>query len=167
MPSGAPAGVGTGPAGEASVPRMTARATPPPERVAVQPSADQLASVQALPSDRPVVMLNLLRFRDEADYSGSPDLAPAEPVSGQDAYGLYGAAALPHLAEAGAEILYHGAAGDTIIGPMGEHWDQVVLVRYPNPAAFVAMVTTPEYQKLSGHRTAALSDSRLVPTRES
>ena len=74
---------------------------------------------------------------------------------------------MPHLQEAGAEIVYHGSASDTVIGPVGEHWDQVVLVRYPNPAAFIAMVTKPEYQKLSGHRAAALSDSRLVPTTSS
>ena len=146
---------------------MTERPAPPSNRIAIQPTADQLAAVQALPSDRPVVMLNLLRFRSEADYSGAPDLAPDEPISGQDAYGLYGAAALPHLVEAGAEIVYHGSASDTVIGPQGEHWDQVVLVRYPNPAAFIAMVTAPEYQKLSGHRTAALADSRLVPTASS
>ena len=30
----------------------------------------------------PIVMLNLLRFRDQADYAASPDLAPAQPISG-------------------------------------------------------------------------------------
>ena len=112
-------------------------------------------------------MLNLLRFRDVADYAESPDLAPDDPVSGQDAYARYGAAAMPHLSDAGAEIVYHGSASETIIGPTGEHWDQVVLVRYPSPAAFLGMVTTSEYQQLSGHRTAALADSRLVPTLQS
>lgn len=36
-----------------------------------------------------VVMLNLLRFRAVADYSATPDLAPAQPISGADAYDLY------------------------------------------------------------------------------
>ena len=40
----------------------------------------------------------------------------------------------------------------------------IILVRYPSPSAFLDMVTTPDYQSLSGHRTAALADSRLVPT---
>lgn len=30
----------------------------------------------------PVVMLNLLRFRAVADYSATPELAPAAPISG-------------------------------------------------------------------------------------
>ena len=34
----------------------------------------------------PVSMLNLLRFRDVADYSALPELAPPAPVSGLAAY---------------------------------------------------------------------------------
>ena len=34
----------------------------------------------------PVTMLNLLRFRQEADYSAFPELAPVEPISGSAAY---------------------------------------------------------------------------------
>ena len=56
------------------------------------------------------------------------------------------------------------ACGSTVIGPADEQWDVLILVRYPSPTAFIDMVTTPEYQALSGHRTAALADSRLVPT---
>ena len=37
--------------------------------------------------DGPLVMLNLLRFREIADYSGSPELAPVQPISGEKAYG--------------------------------------------------------------------------------
>lgn len=143
---------------------MTDRPAPPSDRTAISPTADQLRSVATLPADQPVVMLNLLRFRDVADYSGHPDLAPDQSISGQEAYAAYGASAMPHLGEAGAEIVYRGTASATVIGPDGEHWDQVVLVRYPNPEAFITMVTKPEYQELSGHRTAALADSRLVPT---
>ena len=33
-----------------------------------------------------IVMLNLLRFRDTADYSDSPELMPKEPISGKQAY---------------------------------------------------------------------------------
>lgn len=36
-----------------------------------------------------VIMLNLLRFRDIADYSANPELMPSEPVSGAVAYQKY------------------------------------------------------------------------------
>jgi len=34
-------------------------------------------------------MLNLLRFREEADYSAFPELAPPEPISGSESYDRY------------------------------------------------------------------------------
>lgn len=37
----------------------------------------------------PVTMLNLLRFREEADYAELPQLAPPSPISGRAAYDLY------------------------------------------------------------------------------
>lgn len=137
---------------------------PPSDRCRVEPTEAQLAEVGALAADRPVVMLNLLRFRDVADYSMHPDLASGDPVSGAEAYQRYGAAAQPHLGEVGASVEYFASCGPTVIGPEGERWDMILLVRYPSPAAFMAMVTKPEYQALAGHRAAALADSRLVPT---
>ena len=36
-----------------------------------------------------VVMLNLIRFREVADYSANPELNPNEPISGEKAYHIY------------------------------------------------------------------------------
>lgn len=109
-------------------------------------------------------MLNLLRFRDIADYSAHPDLAPDEPIPGAEAYHRYGEAAQAHLGEAGGAVEYLAPCGPMVIGPQGERWDMILLVRYPNPAAFLAMVTKAAYRALAGHREAALADSRLVPS---
>lgn len=146
------------------LPGMTTRPTPPADRLTVEAGPDQLARLAALPADEPVTMLNLMRFRETADYSHAPDLAPAETISGSHAYARYGKEAQAHMHRAGVEVLHHGPCGPTVIGPDGEDWDAVLLVRYPSPAAFVAMVTSPEYQALSRHRTAALADARLIPT---
>ena len=53
-----------------------------------------------------VVMLNLLRFREIADYSATPELIPTEPISGESAYQLYIEHTLPFLTESGGEILF-------------------------------------------------------------
>jgi uncharacterized protein (DUF1330 family) len=137
---------------------------PPTDRRTLDPRRHQLAEVMQLPADQPVTMLNLLRYRDVADYSAADDLAPEQPISGEQAYRRYGAAATPHIEKAGAEVVYHGECGPTVIGPADETWDSILLVRYPNPKAFLDMVTDPEYQSLSRHRTAALADSRLIAT---
>ena len=143
---------------------MATENLPPVERRRIEPTAEQLAVVNELDPDPPVVMLNLLRYREVADYSEHAELAPDQPISGEEAYQRYGEAAQPHIDAAGASVQYLGACGPTVIGPADEQWDVIILVRYPSPSAFVGMVTTPEYQALSGHRTAALADSRLVPT---
>jgi hypothetical protein len=110
-----------------------------------------------------VVMLNLLRFRDTADYSDSPELMPKEPLSGKQAYQLYIEHTLPFLTKSGGEILLMGEGGDFLIGPATERWDAILLVKQNSVNSFIAFESDKEYMKGIGHRTAALSDSRLLP----
>jgi hypothetical protein len=110
-----------------------------------------------------VVMLNLLRFRAVADYSSSPELAPASPISGEAAYRLYMAHTLPHLKESGGELLYFGRGGPFLIGPREEYWDAAMLVRQASTESFLAFASNSAYLSGMGHRAAALEDSRLLP----
>jgi len=57
-----------------------------------------------------IVMLNLLRFREVADYSATPDLAPAVSISGAAAYQKYIEHALPYLRESSGDLLFLGLA---------------------------------------------------------
>jgi len=111
----------------------------------------------------PVVMLNLLRFREQADYSHAPELAPSEPISGAQAFERYVEHALPFLAASGGELLFMGEAGQFLIGPADERWDRAMLVKQASAAAFLAYPDDPAYMAGLAHRTAALLDSRLLP----
>ena len=129
----------------------------------VDPTPDQLDALAALGEPpAPLVMLNLLRFRDEAAY---PEGSGAEPCSGRHAYRCYGAAVQGPLAAAGGRVVWAGAAELSVVAPEGESWDEVLLVEYPSRDAFLDMIATPEYQAAVPHRRAALADSRLVLTR--
>jgi hypothetical protein len=110
-----------------------------------------------------VVMLNLLRFRPIADYSAAPALAPASPISGEDAYRLYMEHTMPHLTASGGELLFYGHGGDFLIGPTNERWDVAMLVRQTSVQSFLAFASNQSYLSGMGHRTAALEDSRLLP----
>lgn len=110
-----------------------------------------------------VVMLNLLRFREVADYSANPELAPDAPISGAEAYDLYAAHTAPFLAASGGEVLFEAEGGPALIGPEGERWDRVLLVRQNSVEDFIAFASNEAYLAGLGHRTAALEDSRLVP----
>jgi uncharacterized protein (DUF1330 family) len=111
----------------------------------------------------PVVMLNLLRFREVADYAASPELAPDTPISGAEAFARYVAHTLPHLEASGGELLFLGQGGPFLIGPEGERWDRVMLIRQASAQSFMAFASNAAYLAGLGHRTAALLDSRLLP----
>ena len=110
-----------------------------------------------------VVMLNLLRFKPVADYSRHPQLAPAEPISGKEAYQRYIAHTQPLLQKSGGNILYMGAGGGFFIGPGDETWDMALLVRQHSLQDFLQFASDPDYLAGLGHRTATLQDSRLLP----
>lgn len=111
----------------------------------------------------PIVMLNLLRFREEADYSASPELAPTVPISGRDAYDRYMAHTLPFLTATGGTVEFVGDGGHYFIGPIEERWDLALLVRQAGMQDFFDFASNEEYLAGMGHRVAALEDSRLLP----
>ncbi len=113
-----------------------------------------------------VVMLNLLRFREVADYSAHPELAPKSPISGAEAYDLYMIHTLPFLRKSGGQVLFLGEGGPFLIGPTGERWDCMMLVRQSSVQSFLAFAEDKDYLSGLGHRDAALEDSRLLPLTE-
>ena len=129
----------------------------------IDPTREQGAAFFSRPPAGPIVMLNLLRFRDVADYSKSPDLAPAEPITGAAAYDLYAEHTIPFIDEAGGRVLFDGKAHGMFIGPTDEVWHRVILVEHRSAEAFLAFARNDGYKAGIGHRTAALADSRLLP----
>ncbi len=63
-----------------------------------------------------VVMLNLLRFRDTAEYSTNPELMPSEPISGAEAYQKYIDHTLPFLKESGGDLVFWAKVVNTLSG---------------------------------------------------
>ena len=110
-----------------------------------------------------VLMLNLIRLRTVADYSGFPELAPERPISGRAAYDLYIEATLPFLARSGGRLDLLAEGGSWLIGPEDERWDLALLVRQKDMETFFAFEQDAAYMKILGHRTAAVEDSRLLP----
>ena len=111
-------------------------------------------------------MLNLLKFRNVADYSSHPGLAPAMPISGAEAFDRYVRHTLPILRESGGEVLFLGKGGPFLIGPADERWDMSMLIRQASVAAFLSLASHAGYLTGLGHRVAAVVDSRLLPLSE-
>jgi len=126
----------------------------------VDPEREQFEAFKKLPRDRPVMMLNFLRFRDRAAYEDGRD------VSGAEAYAAYGRESAPVFRRVGGEIVWRGIPEVMLIGPDDRHWDLIFIARYPTAAAFLEMVTDPQYREAVKHRQAAVLDSRLIRTAE-
>lgn len=130
----------------------------------VNPTRGSLQKLQSsLPKDTPLVMVNLLRFRDRALY---PKGASFSECSGRQAYKRYMETAMEKLTEVGARPIWMSKAFVSVIAPEDEQWDQIFLVRYPSVDAFLNMLMMPEYLAATVHREAALLDSRLIATVE-
>jgi len=130
----------------------------------IEPSSEQIQTFSGGDLEEgPIVMLNLLRFREQAEY---PEGSPHDPCTGSEAYGRYAAGVIPLLHAVGGHPVWQGRAGQMLIGPVSsEDWDAVLLVQYPSGQKFLEMAMNPDYLKVAVHRTAALQDSRLVAMR--
>ena len=126
----------------------------------LNPSAEQLKRfAEQLPAGEPILMLNLLRFNPQAAYPADSDHLPC---SGPEAYARYSRTAIRKVRAAGGDVQMAATAQMALIAPEQEHWDEILLVRYPSPEAFLAMLADEEYRAATLHRTAALADSRLI-----
>lgn len=137
-----------------------------PQRTYLEPTQESGRALFMRGISGPVVMLNLIRLREIADYSASPELAPVSPVSGAEAFDRYIAHTLPYLKASGGEVLLLARGGTYFIGPEHERWDVAMVVRQASVQSFVAFASHAEYLAGLGHRTAAVEDSRLLPLEE-
>lgn len=126
----------------------------------IEPTEAQFERLVASVEEGPVLMVNLLRFKDRAD-----GIDAADGISGAEAYTRYGAAVQEHLARVGGRIVFAAAATESVIGPEEGEWDAVFVAEYPSRQAFLEMTGDPAYLEIHGHRAAALADSRLIACR--
>lgn len=107
----------------------------------------------------PVVMVNLMRFRQRSlDGDGS----------GWDAYLRYSALTVPMIKARGGTLLWTGEAETIALGPQaGNDWDFVALVYYPSVSAFRDMMTSEAYERdADPHRVNGCAEHVIIATRE-
>jgi uncharacterized protein (DUF1330 family) len=128
---------------------------------AVFPEMAQAVSFFGSAEDGPFVMVNLLKFKERAEYEDGSDAS----LSGRAAYLRYGAAVQSCLAEVGGRGLYSGAVTGLLLGEIEEPWDMVALAEYPSLAAMQAMIALPSYQAIEKHRKAGLAGQLNIRTK--
>ena len=129
---------------------------------ASQPTADQFRAFRDDPYDGPIAQVNLLKFRVTAEYpTGHPNHGVDEP--GAAAYQRYVDAFQTAAADVGASCLLYGQTERYFIG-QGD-WDAVLVMHFPNRAAFIQTLNHPDYHTMHQHRDAGLLCQELITTR--
>lgn len=127
----------------------------------IDPSRANFEAFKSLPRDEPIHMLNLLLYREQAEYPEGHENA-ANGWSGRRAYEEYGKTSGPIFRRVGGSIVWRGTFQTMVTGPDDRRWDDGFVAQYPNSGAFFEMIKDPEYLQAVVNRTAALADSRLV-----
>ena len=117
----------------------------PGDRVGETERRARLERLREALGEDPVVMLNLLKFKE----------------GGQASFARYAQGISNPLNKyaPGATSIFAGQCRELLIG--GEDWDLVLLMQYPNVDSFAAMWASPEYAEISHHRTDALERAVL------
>jgi uncharacterized protein (DUF1330 family) len=127
---------------------------------AIFPSMEQASAFFGGPENGPFVMVNLLKFKDKAEYADGSD----SDLSGAKAYARYGKAIQACLAAVGGRQIYAGNVTGMMIGEVEDQWDMIALVEYPSLSAMQKMMSSSEYKAIETHRKAGLAGQLNIRT---
>ncbi len=125
--------------------------------IALYPTPEQIQELLAGPADRPVVMLNLLRFKDRAT-------APDEGLTGEEAYERYADVMIRFVESRGGRVVWSGRVDGQVIGDGADGFHMAALMEYPSRKAFVEIATSKEVAEIGVHRSAGLEGQWLLAT---
>ena len=127
---------------------------------AVMPNDQQIAGFLEEGKDQPIYMVNLLKFKDKAEY---PDKRETD-LTGEEAYAIYGQEVRKHLEKVGGQPIFSGKVSRLMLGEVEDLWDVVAIATYPNRKAMLDMLSDPEYIKSAQHRVAGLEGQLNIET---
>lgn len=119
-----------------------------------QDYARRLAST-APDQDGPVWMVNLMKYRDVADYGAAGGLA----ISGREADDEY--TPLESLRAIGAEIVFAADVDTQLLGDSPK-WDRIGVVKYPTRRAFIEMQSRPDFVSKHKHKDAGMEQTIVM-----
>ena len=110
--------------------------------------------------DGPIYMVNLLKFKDNAEYEDGRET----DLTGYEAYQLYGRAVSKIIKDYSGEIQFAADVTFLALGQVEDLWDEVAIAKYPNSGALLAMSSSDEWRAASVHRTAGLAGQLNIET---
>ena len=90
----------------------------------LHPNEEQLKRFQEGDTDSPIYMLNLLKFKERAEYEDGRQ----GDMTGEEAYGVYGREVQAHIEKVGGKGIFLGNVSRLMLGEVEDLWDKVALV---------------------------------------
>ena len=127
---------------------------------AVMPNEDQIKGFNEQGGDKPIYMVNLLKFKEKASY---PDKRETD-LTGEEAYAIYAEEVAGHLAKVGGKPVFGGEIERLMLGEVEDLWDKVAIAMYPSRKAMFQMINDPDYIISAQHRVAGLEGQLNIET---
>ena len=127
---------------------------------AVMPNEDQIKEFSEQGEDKPIYMVNLLKFKEKANY---PDKRETD-LTGEEAYAIYAEEVAGHLEKVGGKPLFGGEVERLMLGEVEDLWDKVAIAMYPSRKAMLQMINDPDYIVSAQHRVAGLEGQLNIET---
>ena len=126
----------------------------------VHPSKEQMEGFLEGDSDTPIAMINLLKFKEKAEYQDGQ----SSQLTGAEAYALYAAEVSKILVKLGGGGMFNAKIERLALGEVEELWDSVAIAMYPSRQAMIDMMQSKEYQAIHHHRDAGLAGQLNIET---
>ena len=126
----------------------------------IAPSEQQARRFTEPGHDRPIYMLNLLKFKEKADYEDGRET----DLSGREAYELYEAGVKKLLQGIGGGIGFEGDVERLALGEVEELWDVVALAVWPSRQVMLEVMQSEDMREIGVHRTAGLAGQLNIET---
>ena len=128
-------------------------------KIAQMPEPEQIQELMKGPEDTPVVMVNLLSFKKDADGGN-------EGMSGQESYMLYGGKMREFVESKGGRFIWSGRVDSMVIGESDADFQVIALVEYPSRKAFIEIASSPHVAEIGEDRKKGLAGQWLIATTE-
>jgi uncharacterized protein (DUF1330 family) len=129
-------------------------------KIAQYPEPSQIEELMKGPADSPVVMVNLLSFKERADSAN-------EGMSGVESYGRYAEKMRKFVESKGGRFIWSGRVDSMVIGESDADFSVVALVEYPSRKAFLEIATSAHVKEIGKDRAGGLAGQWLIATTES
>ncbi len=120
----------------------------------------QIEQMMAPGPDGPIFMVNLLKFKEKAEYEDGRET----DLTGREAYMLYGEGVMKLLPKYDGRVIFTGDVTFLALGQADDIWDEVAIAMYPNRKALFDMSSSKEWREAAVHRTAGLEGQLNIET---